>query len=161
MDLVRQLGPMAFASRLKRLSDRLKADVTKLYHEQGVDFNASWFLVGYVLAREGSLTVTQVAEALGISRPAVSQISSAMVRHKLISIRKDGRDGRRRHLSLTKRGKKTIADLDPIWRAVRDCTAELLSESGVDVLEGLNRLEAKLDEHDMFERVRMRMSRVK
>ena len=74
MDLLEELGAFAFASRLKRLSDRLKAEATTVYHHQGVDFNDSWFQVGYLLSRKDLMGITEIAKALGISRPAVSQM---------------------------------------------------------------------------------------
>ena len=43
MDLIAQLGELALASRLHRLADGLQRDVTDLYAELGLDFQARWF----------------------------------------------------------------------------------------------------------------------
>jgi len=54
MDMMCEFGAMVFASRLRRLGDRLKAEATKLYRANGIEFNDSWFLVAFVLSnREG------------------------------------------------------------------------------------------------------------
>ena len=41
MDVLKQLGELAFASRLKRLSERLMKGVTRLYREHDVEFETS------------------------------------------------------------------------------------------------------------------------
>lgn len=45
MDLIHELGELALATRLKRLSERLSSDVSKIYKESDVDFEAKWFLI--------------------------------------------------------------------------------------------------------------------
>ena len=44
-DIIAELGELAFASRLKRLSDRLMRDVSRIYQQMDVDFEARWFSV--------------------------------------------------------------------------------------------------------------------
>jgi DNA-binding MarR family transcriptional regulator len=153
MDLLKDLGTFAFASRLKRLGDRLKSEATTLYHHRGVDFNDSWFLVGYMLSRQENLTVTEMAKALGISRPAISQIATDMARHRLISVRIDTADRRRKILSLTDSGREAVEMLEPVWRAVADCTDELIASSGQDVLKAINAIERGIKARSLFARV--------
>ena len=43
MDMMSEFGALAFASRLRRLGDRLKAEATKLYRANGIEFNDSWY----------------------------------------------------------------------------------------------------------------------
>ena len=57
MNLIRQLGAFTFASRLMRLSERLKSDVSTVYHSCGMDFDDHWFLVGYMLSEKSSMAV--------------------------------------------------------------------------------------------------------
>ncbi|HUV36774.1 MAG TPA: MarR family transcriptional regulator [Patescibacteria group bacterium] len=153
MDLLRELGTFAFASRLKRLSDRLKSEATTLYHHRGADFNDSWFLVGYMLSKEENLTVTEMAKALGISRPAISQTASEMSKNRLISVRIDETDKRRKILALTDRGRDAVEALEPIWRAVAECTAELVTESGQDVLKAIAAIEDGIESRSLLSRV--------
>jgi DNA-binding MarR family transcriptional regulator len=153
VDLLKNLGTFTFASRLRRLSDRLKAEATTLYHHRGADFNDSWFLVGYMLSKQDNLTVTEMAKALGISRPAISQVASDMAGHRLVSVRIDPSDRRRRILSLTDRGRETVESLEPIWRAVAECTAELIAESGQDVFKTIETIEKGIEKRSLFARV--------
>ncbi len=157
MDILKKLGTFAFASRLKRLSDRLKAEATTLYHHEGADFNDSWFLVGYMLSKEENLTVTEMAQALGISRPAISQIASEMGRHRLIHVRVDEADRRRKILSLTDRGREAVESLKPVWRAIAECTEELIASSGQDVLKAIASIEKGIEKRSLFARVMDRL----
>lgn len=153
MDLLKELGTFTFASRLKRLSDRLKSEVTTLYHHRGADFNDSWFLVGYMLSRKENLTVTEMAKALGISRPAISQIASEMAKHRLIRVRVDETDKRRKILSLTDSGREAVDSLEPVWNAVAECTEELIATSGQDVLKAIDVIERGVETRSLFARV--------
>lgn len=153
MDLLKELGTFTFASRLKRLSDRLKSEATTLYHHSGADFNDSWFLIGYMLSRQENLTVTEMANALGISRPAISQIASEMSKHRLISVRIDKTDKRRKILALTDTGRDAVETLEPVWRAIAECTEELINASGQDMLKAIDTVEQAIAERSLFARV--------
>lgn len=153
MDLLKKLGAFAFASRLRRLSDRMKADVTMLYHQQGCDFNDSWFLVGYVLSKHNSMRINEIAEALGISRPVLSQVVCDMANHGLLAIKTDEHDRRRRRIVLTEKGRETVTALEPVWELIGKCTEELLQSTGQDVLKALSDIERRLKTKSMFARV--------
>jgi DNA-binding MarR family transcriptional regulator len=153
MDLLQELGAFALASRLKRLADRLKSEATTLYHNQGVDFNDNWFLVGYLLSRNESMNVTEMAKKLAISRPAISQIASEMARRNLVTISVDARDRRRRLLSLTEKGKQAVSSLERVWEAVGVCTEEMIESTGQDILQAISAIEASLEDRCMFSRV--------
>ena len=103
MDIIKQLGSLALASRLKRLSDALMQGVEQLYREQEVTFHPRWFPVAYLLKQKSPMAVTEIAEALGMTHPAVNQTAAQMTRHGLLLSRKDKKDERRRLLSLSKK----------------------------------------------------------
>ncbi|MEW5875469.1 MAG: GNAT family N-acetyltransferase [Candidatus Zixiibacteriota bacterium] len=156
-DLIRELGPLAFASRLRRLSDQLSHDVSMIYRDFEADFEARWFPVARLLGRQSPIGVTEIAESLGYTHPAVSQIAAAMEKRGLIRSRRDRTDERRRLLSLTAKGKSTLAQIAPVWEAVRECTGELIRESGQDFLQGLAAMEESLRRRPMAERLQTRL----
>jgi DNA-binding MarR family transcriptional regulator len=153
MDTLRKLGTFALASRMKRLVERLKAEASRVYRDRGIDFNDSWFLAAWVLTQQDSITASGMAEKLGISRPAVSQMAAGMHKKGLISYQKDSADGRRRRISLTKKGRKTVKALEPLWKDVGDVTQEIIETAGVDLLEGLSGLENALERQSLSERI--------
>lgn len=153
-DLIRELGPLAFASRLRRLSERLMQDVSSVYADYDSDFEARWFPVAYLLSQHPTLAVTEISGILGYTHPAVVQIASAMERRGMVKSRNDSADGRRRLLSLTTRGRQTVKRISPVWDAVRRCTQEIIDGSKSDVLGVLEAVERELDRQELLPRIR-------
>jgi hypothetical protein len=69
MDIITELAELAFASRLKRLSERLAKDVLLLYRKLDVDFEARWFSVLYTLS---PMAVTKLAQSLVLTHMAIN-----------------------------------------------------------------------------------------
>jgi DNA-binding MarR family transcriptional regulator len=153
MALVRELHGKTFASRLKRLGDRLKTEATRVYHQNGIEFNDSWFLVAVALSRQDRIAVTEIAEELGISHAAVSQIAAAMKDKGLVGSEPDSSDGRKTLIHLTEHGKSTVETLEPIWEAIGDCAEELIESTGQDLLGALTLVEEQLKERSLCDRV--------
>ncbi len=158
-DVLKELGAFAFASRMKRLSDRLKADVSQIYLEQGIAFNDSWFLVGVMLSKHKKMTVTDMAEALGISPPAISQVYGDMVKAGIVVVEHGNVDRRQRILSLTPAGASVVDALGPIWNAFEVCIKNLFDEAGCDALAALTAMEECLEKKSMIERLRETLGR--
>ena len=152
-DVIQQLGALAFASRLKRLSERLQRDVSRVYREQKLEFHARWFPVAYLLTQNSPMSVTAIADALGLTHPAVNQIAAEMARRGLLTSRKDKDDERRRLLSLTPKGRRVVRDLQPLWDAVEKCTRQLIREAGYDLLSSIAAIEKALDRQEMYDRI--------
>lgn len=152
-DTIKELGALAFASRLKRLSDRLARDISRVYEEHQLQFEARWFPVAYLLSQKSPLSVTEIADRLQFTHPAVNQIAGQMERGGLLASTRDRNDDRRRLLSLTKQGKQTVKQLQPLWDVIRGCTAELLNSLDGNFLGAVQQIEVSLNEKDMYARV--------
>lgn len=153
VDLIAELGPLAFASRLKRLSDRLMRDVRLLYQRLDVGFDPRWFLFIYALHRRGSLSIADLARELGLTHTAIGQLATEISRTGMIASRNSQVDRRQRLLSLTAEGRAVVVRLEPVWEEIRSATWALVDESRMDFLGGMAALEASLDREDMFRRV--------
>jgi GNAT superfamily N-acetyltransferase/DNA-binding MarR family transcriptional regulator len=156
-DLILQLGELALASRFRRLSDRLMRDVSRVYRERSLDFEARWFPLLYLLGQRSPLPVGAVARELCITHPAVHQIAGAMTRKGLLVSTKDDHDDRRRLLALTPRGRALVAALEPLWQEIAGATREALDASGHDILGALAALEAQLDREEVYDRIQRRL----
>jgi ribosomal protein S18 acetylase RimI-like enzyme len=155
-DFIEELGTLAFASRLRRLSERLLRDVSLTYRAENLNFEARWFPVFYLLWRRSPLAVTAIAQRLHLTHPAVNQVAGAMAKAGLLISARDSRDDRRRLLSLSPAGKSLAHQLQPIWQDIQDATAELVNASGIDLLGAIAQVEKSLDKTNMSERVRAR-----
>jgi len=157
MDIIQRLGPLAFASRLKRISERLMRDVSKIYDELEVEFQARWFPVMYLLGQKSPMSVTEIARELGLTHPAINQISNGMARAGLIKSAKASGDERKRMLSISAEGGKVLKALVPVWKDIEATTQDLIDESSSNLLSTLDAIEQALNERDMYQRVTARI----
>jgi ribosomal protein S18 acetylase RimI-like enzyme/predicted transcriptional regulator len=157
VDLIRQLGPLALASRFRRLAEWLYKDGPRIYHEGSVDFEPRWFPLFYLLKDSNGVPVTEAASALGFTHPAIHQIAGEMAKRGLLESIKDKKDERKRLLRLTRKGKAALSSLEPVWADLAGAAGELVTEAGDDFLGALGRLEDALNESGVYERVMRRV----
>ncbi len=152
-DALLTIGELGLASRLRRLSDRLMRDVSKVYAELDIDFEARWFSLLYTLAKDSPNSITGLADSLGISHVAINHTAAEMSQAGLVKSTRDRKDERRRLLSLTIKGKALVGELQPIWKEIRRATSELLDETEIDFLGALSKIEKSLNRLSMYDRV--------
>jgi len=157
VDTISELGELAFASRLKRLSERLMKDVSRVYKDLDVDFEARWFSILFALKKGAPQSVTALAQSLRLTHPAVNQLAGEMIENKLLLAAKSRQDERKRLLRLSAKGKRIAAVLAPVWNEIGAATKLLIESSGQDLLSGLDRVEKLLDKQDMYARVTARL----
>ena len=155
MDLVNELGELALATRLKRLSERLSQDVSKIYSESDVDFEAKYYLILELLHRQKLLGITEISESLQLSHPAVVQFVDQLLNRKLIKVSQDKKDARRRLVSLSTGGKKLLQQIAPVLKVIKEENRKWINEASYDVLEILSELENALDKKSMYQRVKI------
>lgn len=150
MDFLKELGYLAIASRMKRLTDRLLRGGSEAYRSLGLDFEPRWFTLFYLLYTEDSpLSIQEIADALMVSHPAVIQTAQMLVKRGLIRSYQDEVDRRKRRLALTSKGKDLAASLAPVWNCFLAAAAELFDSAGVDMLDAIQRVEAELDKEEI------------
>jgi len=154
MDLITELGELAIATRLKRLSDRLSNDVNKIYKELHLNFEAKWYLVLELLNRRSMLSIVDVADELKLTHPAIVQYVDQMLSARLIIAHKDATDGRKRLVSLAPEGKKLLEDLAPVLSILRGEVGTWLDTADHNLLTTLTQLERSLEEKTMYQRLR-------
>ena len=155
MDLLKDLGSLGLASRLKRLSDKIMQDGIRVYRESGVDFEPRWFPLYQYLDRFGPSPVMDIARGLGITHPAVNQVAGQMVQARLIAPYRDARDKRRRLLALTSEGRALKPVLTSLWSSISVAVNGVLDESQVAFLKDLDAIEAALDRQGLYARLEL------
>ncbi|MGE7776113.1 MarR family winged helix-turn-helix transcriptional regulator [Chitinophaga sp. NPDC101104] len=159
MNIVHELEELALATRLKRLGERLSQDVSRIYKESSLDFEARWFLILELLSRKKTMSITEISDALQISHPAVVQLADQMLEHGLMKASPDPRDARRRLLSLSASGKNMYKRIGPMLQVIREENRKWLLQSSGDLLRILGELENALDDKSMYQRIREGLSR--
>lgn len=153
MNLVKQLGKVAFGTRLRLLTDRFLQEGAKVYKVQNVNFEPRWFTLFYLLSKKSPLSITEITAELGYSQPAVTQIANIMVKKGIIKVVKDKTDTRKRMLALSTKGAALLPKLEPIWKGFEDAVDELFESAGYDVISVIEKVEAELDKKSMLTRV--------
>jgi DNA-binding MarR family transcriptional regulator len=157
MDLITELGELAIATRLKRLSERLSTDANKIYKELDLDFEAKWYLVLELLNRRKVLSIVDIADELKLTHPAIVQFADQMLKAKLITAHKDSKDGRKRLVSLSASGKKLLKQLSPILAILKSENEQWLNQADANLLTILGQLEKALDEKTLYQRMKSQM----
>ncbi|MFH1142994.1 MAG: helix-turn-helix domain-containing GNAT family N-acetyltransferase, partial [Candidatus Eisenbacteria bacterium] len=134
----------------------LMKDAAQLYADMGVPFQPHWFPIFQALKRRSPLAPGEIARQLGLTHPAISQAAAQMLHAGLIRPSRDRHDSRRRLLTISLKGRRTLERLEPIWEEVRRAAGELLEEADVDLLRDLTRVEQALSRSSVMARVRRR-----
>ena len=153
MDIIKDLGALSLSSRLKRLSERLAKDVTNVYADFNIDFEAKWFTFVYALYNNPPIAVTELAKYLSVSHTAINQTSDELLRKGYIISLKGTADERQRLLTLSKKGQSLVKSLLPIWQKIKEANQELLEITAPDFLGTIDAIENELEKMNMYERV--------
>jgi DNA-binding MarR family transcriptional regulator/GNAT superfamily N-acetyltransferase len=147
------LGKLALGSRLKALSDHFYGAADEVYQARGARIESRWLPVMRYLWDIGPASVTEVANAIGQTHSAVSQLTDKLVRAGMVKRRRDPSDGRRSVLVLTDKAHQAMAELGPIWCAVRKGVTASLGEYGTQLLEAIAACERALRERPVAEAI--------
>jgi len=156
VDHLRSLGRVGLGSRLRRLSERLMGDVSRVYKAVGIEFNPTWFPLFSLIAMlpDGSgITVMDASKQLKLTHGAVSQFAKEMMRAGLIQMRVHAGDARRRTMQLGMQGRVLRMRLRPLWDSLDVAVDQILTEAKVDLLGAVTRIEDALDRESSESRI--------
>jgi len=128
MNFYQGLGYLVFGSRLRRLSEAFLSEINRAYQNEGIDFDASWFPVFYLLNKNGSLSIKELSEQTGVSHPAASQLITNLKNKELVATNTCADDGRRQLVQLTDKGKLLLQQVLPVWDAVSQAMEQLIAD---------------------------------
>jgi DNA-binding MarR family transcriptional regulator len=126
MNFYESLGYLVLGSRLRRLSEAFLSEINKTYQAAGIEFDASWFPVFYLLSKNESLSIKELSDITGVSHPAASQLVTNLKSKKLLKTTTSAEDGRRQLVQLTKPGHALLDRILPVWDALSLTMEELV-----------------------------------
>jgi len=143
MNFYQDLGYLAFGSRLRRLSEAFLSEINRAYQNEGIEFDASWFPVFYLLFKNDSLSIKELSEQTEVSHPAASQLITNLKNKNLVATNTCTDDGRRQLVQLTDKGHLLLKQVLPVWDAVSQAMEQLIAdEPGCrDLLPAITSLE--------------------
>ncbi|WP_129717640.1 MarR family winged helix-turn-helix transcriptional regulator [Pedobacter sp. SYP-B3415] len=158
MNVINEAGLLALATRLQRLSERIRKDGMQIYKECGIDFEPKWFPVVYTLQLRPQLSVVEIAAEIGYTHPSTISLLKELEKQKLIVSKRDKNDERKRLVQLSKKGKLLVEQMRPVWQLITDLTARLTATEN-NIMRAIEEVEAGLDKQSFLQRAReMRIS---
>ena len=155
MNFYQQLGFLVFGSRLRRLSESFLSDVNAIYKSHKIPFDAAWFPVFYILSREGEVSIRQIADELGTTHSAASQMVSSLQDKGLIKSSVSKKDARHKVVTFTAKGQKLLQKIQPVWQALLAAMTELGGGEAESekLLATLTKVEERMQDKSLFERI--------
>ncbi|HEV7137889.1 MAG TPA: bifunctional helix-turn-helix transcriptional regulator/GNAT family N-acetyltransferase [Steroidobacteraceae bacterium] len=155
MTSLHDYGSLLLGSRLRKVSEALYAGVDEVYRSAGVELPSRCFPILFLLRDHGSLGISELAQKLGQTHPAVSQMSRKLLRHRLVTESPDPGDDRRRLLALSPRARSVMTRLEPVWKAIVAAVADLEAEHPLS--QHLTAVDRALEARGFAARIRSRL----
>lgn len=152
MSYLSQLGLLSLGSQLKAFSDQLYAMADEVYRRHGIALQGRWFPVLRLLHDKGPMTVGEIAEAVGQTHSAISQLATRLVRDGWVTTSSDAADRRTRRLALTEKSTIALQAAKPLWRAIGEVLEERARAAGLDPARTIAGL-AQVVEGDLADRI--------
>lgn len=129
MNAYKMAVELIVGSRLKRLSEKFLSDIAKVYKARNIPFETAYFPVFYLLSHhKGPIKVSDVARQLEITQSGASQMINSLVKKELVRYDRDQEDKRIRTLSFTPEGQALLAQVKPVWDAIRQSFRQVLDQ---------------------------------
>ncbi|MET3978776.1 DNA-binding MarR family transcriptional regulator [Mucilaginibacter sp. UYP25] len=160
MNLYQSLGYLVLGSRLRRMSETFLAEINRIYQNEGIDFDASWFPVFYLLSKNDSLSIKELSEQTEVSHPAASQLITNLKNRKLVETTTHADDGRRQMVQFTGKGRELLSRILPVWEAITVSMAELeASDSKIaEILPAISALEDSFRAYNLSGKVSAKLN---
>ncbi|WP_370175018.1 MarR family winged helix-turn-helix transcriptional regulator [Leeuwenhoekiella palythoae] len=151
-DFLIEMGYAGLTGRLKRLSDAFMYQTRDFYREHDSEIEPNWHMIFLLLQKNETMTVTEIAEALQLSHPAIVKLINKMKKRGYINSNLDPEDNRRYNLVLSQKAIKELPVLEAYWEAGNKALEEMLEHNTL-LLEQLEQLEARMAEADFKTRM--------
>ncbi|MFF5365747.1 MarR family winged helix-turn-helix transcriptional regulator [Streptomyces sp. NPDC013187] len=149
-----QPDPAAVGTLLRHVLELLDGDVAAVYEEQGMaEYRPRFSPVVRALVAQGSLSVRDLAEAIGVTHSAASQTAAQMARAGLVTHTPDPLDARRRLVGLTAEARSLLPRIEAEWEATAAAMAELDAELSMPLGELLAEVAQAVERRPFRERV--------
>lgn len=153
MDILRARPHLFLGSRLKRLGERMQADVMVVIERAGLPVQPGQYPILAALDAHGPLSVGALVEATGVSQPGVTRAVAKLVEAGLVENGPAATDRRRRTLQLSATGIDVVArSRTEVWPAVEASVRALCATLDGPLLAQLDAVERSLDVQPLHRR---------
>ena len=152
-DVVKSLGFLCLGTRMKRIGERLQADTQAIVDAMDLPVGAGQCPMLAAIDRLGPLTIGDLADALGITQPAVTRSVNQLVDLGYLAVKPAEDDQRRRIVDLTESGRDLVEHAKAaIWPRIEDAVRDLCGDLSGPLLEQLAAIEDGLATRSLQQR---------
>lgn len=152
-DIVKSLGFLAMGTRMKRIGERLQADTQVLMETMELPVGPGQCPMLAAIDMLGPLTIGEIAEALGITQPAITRSVNQLAELDYLTVRSAEDDQRRRIVDLTEEGRQLVKRAKAeIWPRIEAAVRDLCGGLSGPLLEQLAAVEDGLAARSLKQR---------
>lgn len=141
-------------TQLRHLIELLDGAVQDAYADAGLDYRPRYTPVMRALAGGQPHSVSQIAEAAGITQPAATQTVNLMLKEGWLVAQASPTDARQKLLLLSDQGRRLLPKLQACWHATTAAANELDAELPHPLSDTLAQAIAALQRRPFGERIR-------
>lgn len=151
MNIINDLKELALATRMMRVAEQTRKDVSRIYKEHELEFESKWFPVLIVLSKKPGIGVVELADEIGYTHQSVIALVKEMQKHKLIKSTSSKTDGRKKLLSLTSKSMDMIEKFQPLWADFMEIN-KAIYHNGSNLLKAIEDTESALEQESFYDR---------
>lgn len=148
-DFLQELKHLGFTARIKRLNEGIVASTMDHYSNLNLALEPNWHVIFLLLKQRETQTVTEMAQTLGFSHPAMIKTTRKMKEQGYLESQKDELDRRKTLIRLSTKGKRLLPKFEKEWNRIQEVLKEVVDDT---LLEKLDTLEQNLKESSFSER---------
>lgn len=128
-----------------RLNGALLHDGNKITQSSGLT-SSRWQVMGAIEEADKSLSVSQIANRMGLSRQSVQRIVNSLKKNNMVSLKDNIKHKQARVVELTVEGKESLKQVNKIqFSWATEMSSEIKPEELTQALKTLGRLRKKLE----------------
>jgi len=144
-DILADGGHLFLGSRLKRLGERMQADVSRVVAAANLPIQPSQYPVLAALDLYGPMTVGAAADTLGLSQPAITRAVTRLIDLGLVASSRGRADQRCRTIALTPAGEAALAQSKrEVWPRIESAVTAICAPLDGPLLDQLAAIERAL-----------------
>lgn len=154
VDLLAGFGVGFLGSRLKRLAERMQADAADVARSLDLPVQPAQMSLLMTIRLHGPIAVGELAERLKLAQPTVTRALGALEREGFVEARRVAGDQRSKRLALTEKGEALMVRVQTqLLPRIEPAAAELVEGLAGDFMQGLAKVEARLDQASLLARI--------
>lgn len=154
-DVLKARPALFLGSRLKRLAERMQADVVQIAEAAGLEIQPSQYPLLATLDHYGPQTIGELTRAMELSQPTVTRSVSRLVEMGLVEVVRVYKDQRHKTIALTPGGVSAMATSKTlVWPQIEAAVQEITQDLTGPFLDQVALIEERLAKRPLNQRGR-------